>query len=158
MPVNKEWPRWIFASICKHFDARKQGISMYVEGQLRLVDDLQEFFELRIDGPNLTEVSHKYWKLYLEVNVLIQSIKDDADFHRDQRLCGIIASAFTDIPLFKYGGSSVDDGTESLGCLTLLQDARSKEKITISHFGQIEPNTNLIQSTVEGHYEMFLDE
>jgi hypothetical protein len=40
--------------------------------------------------------------------------------------------------------------------LKLVADARGKERIQVSHFGKIEPNTPLLQATVEGHYEMFL--
>ena len=73
MAVNTNWPRWIFASVCTHFDARKGDYNLFIEGQFRNMQPPKDFFELRMDGPFITEVSHNFYKLYIEINVLIHS-------------------------------------------------------------------------------------
>lgn len=156
MAVNKNWPRWIFASVSKHFDAEKQGLHMFVEGEHRDTRDKLDFLEFRLDGPYITEVSKGYFRLYIEVNILVQSTKNQTNIHRIHENVGIAAAAFWNgIKVFKYG-NGVDDDQSYLGCLQLVTDARGKERIQISHFGQIEPKTRVLQATVEGHYEMFL--
>lgn len=156
MAVNKNWPRWIFASVSKHFDAEKNGLKLFIEGQHRDTREDKDFLEFRLDGPYITEVSHNYFRLYIEVNVLVQSTKDQTSYHRIHENVGIAAAAFWNgIKVFKYG-DGVGDDDSYLGCLRLVTDARGKERIQISHFGQIEPKTRLLQATVEGHYEMFL--
>ena len=156
MAVNKNWPRWIFASISQHFTDEKQGLDLFIEGQHRDTRDKKDFLELRMDGPYITEISHNYFRIYIEVNVLVQSTKDQDSYHRIHANVGIAAAAFWNgIKVFRYG-NGIDDDDSYLGCLQLVTDARGKERIQISHFGQIEPKTRLMQSTVEGHYEMFL--
>ena len=149
--MNQHWPRWIFASISKHFDDRKGNLPLYIEGQLRQ-PGVKDLLELRIDGPYLTEESRNYWRLYVEVSVIVQSTMDAHDYHRIHRNCGFVASLFTAIPLYKLGDSVDDNPTEQFGCLSLVQDIGKRERIQINHFGKIDPATDLLQSSVEAHY------
>ena len=56
--IDKHWARWIFASVCKHFDFdASDNITTYIEGQKRNTRDESEFFELRMDGPIIYEAS-----------------------------------------------------------------------------------------------------
>jgi len=151
--ANVNWPRWVFASVCKHFDDNKSSLTLFIEGQHRKTRTLKDFAELRVDGPYLTEVSKGVWKLFIEVNVLLQSAMDDTSFHRIHTNAGIIVAAFTGIPVYKYG-DGVDDDKSLLGCLQIVSDARGKERIQVSHFGRIDTGTPLMQATVEGHYEI----
>jgi hypothetical protein len=153
--ANKNWPRWLFASVSEHFENNKGALTLFIEGQHRKTRDLKDFAELRVDGPYLTEVCKGVWRIFIEVNVLVQSAMDDANFHRIHTNVGIIVAAFTSIPVYKYG-TGVDDDESLLGCLTIVSDARGKERIQVSHFGKIDAATPLEQATVEGHYEMFL--
>lgn len=155
MASNPNWPRWLFASTSKHFNDRRGDVSFYIEGQERNVPAPKDLFEFRMDGPYETELNKNYWRLYIEISILIQSTKDDSDYHRIHRHCGTVASAFTTIPVYKYG-DGVDDDQSLLGCLTLIQDVGKRERIQINHFGQIDASTPLLQSSVEGHYEMTL--
>jgi len=149
---NENWPRWVFASISQYFYDNRQGIEFLVEGQVHNKTEFKDTMELRIDGPYATEISKDYWKLYSEVNVLLTS-KMDLDLYRIHRNTGIVAAIFTPLQIFKYGTGPGDDQS-LLGCMTLLQEYRNT--IQISHFGQIEPNVELLQATVEGHYNLFL--
>jgi hypothetical protein len=158
MNINKNWSRWIFASLSKHFaDAyAAAGIPLFIEGQHRNTRLLANFFELRVDGPTLREVSKGCWIFRVEVNILVQSAMNDTNYHVVHQNVGIAASAFEKgIPVFKKG-SGADDDQSFVGCLQLLQNERSRDFVEINHFGQIDVKTKLMQATVEGHYEMTL--
>lgn len=147
---NTNWPRWIAASVQKHFDANKGSLTMYIEGMPRNTDSLTDFFELRLDGPYFTEVSKGAWNIYIEVNVLIQSSLQ-LDLHKIHKDVGIVSLAFIDFEVKEYS-----DGEAILGCMQLLQNMKERERLQVSHFGEIRTGTRLAQATVEGHYAMLL--
>lgn len=152
MSIQEELVRWIIASISKHFDDRKGSIDLFIEGQIRDTSDLKDFAELRIDGPYITEVSNGFYRIYVEINVLVQSSFDQQNYHRIYNTVGKIVTIFEKtISIFKYGTGSNDDDSLLL-CLNLLGDIGKRERIQVSHFGQIEPKTGIYQSTVEAHY------
>ena len=153
----QHWNRWFFASISKHFDTNKQGLPLFIEGQHRNTRDEKDFLELRIDGPRYTELTLGHWYIYLEVNVLVQSVMDDINYHKIERDIGVAVQAMTDIFVYKYGNQP-EDTEEFIGCLKLIQDIRNRERIQVFRFGQIEVGTKLQQAAVEGHYHMYLDE
>ena len=152
MPLSQHLPRWIISSVSQHFEGRRQGIFMFIEGQLRDTSDLKDFFELRVDGPYYTELSKGFWRVYIEINVLIQSAQDKEDRFRIYKTAGVVAAAFEQvISIFKYG-DEVGDDNSLVGCMKLLGDKEARERIQISHFGQVGPETGISQSTVEAHY------
>lgn len=158
MPLSKHLPRWIIASVSQHFEDKREGIPMYIEGQIRQTSDLKDFFELRVDGPYYTELSKGFWRVYTEINVLIQSAQDKEDRFRIYKTAGVIAAAFEQvISIFKYG-DEVGDDDSLVACLKLLGDKGARERIQISHFGQVAPATGISQSTVEAHYATELHE
>ncbi len=155
MSLDQNWDRWIFASVSKKFDAAKQGIPLFVEGQHRDETDKEaDLFELRIDGPYYTEVSKDCWDVFTEINVLVQSAMDNKDFHQMRRLTGIASAMFTNtLEIFKFG-DGVSDDDSLLDCMSLVQDKRGRERIQTSDFGQIETSVTVPQDTVEGHNRM----
>ena len=153
--ANPNWSRWIFASISKHFDDCKGDLDLYIEGQYRDLKPAKDFIELRVDGPFITELTKGEYKLRFEVNVMVQSRMDDINYHRIYTDVGKVSSIFLPMQVYKYGTGSEDTG-ESFGCLKLLQSTRTRERIQVNHFGQIEPEVPLVQASVEGHYEITL--
>ena len=153
--LNEHWARWIFASISDHFNTRRGTMDMFIEGQHRDTRTKKDFFELRMDGPYYTEISKQNFKIYIEINALLQSSADDNNYHRIWTNLGLVGTMFTDIPIYKYG-SGIDDDQSYLGCLKLIQNARGRDNIQSSYFGRIEPSTPIYQATVEGHYDMTL--
>ena len=153
--INPNWDRWIFASVSNHFNtlAIAVPLPLFIEGQHRDTREIKDFFELRLDGPRMTEVSANNWQIRIEINCLVQSAMDETNYHRIRQNTGVVAAMFTGIGIFKYG-DGLDDDQSQIGCMILLQDKRGRDFLEISHFGQIEPATKLLQSTVEGHYEM----
>jgi hypothetical protein len=156
MVVEEQMDRWVFASVSKHFDDRKGSIPLFIEGQHRDTNTLKDFAELRMDGPRYVEVSKGFWELRAEVNILIQSAKDDQNYHRNYDTIGIMRKAFTCIEVLRYGTTVPDDGTV-VGYLKLLQDTQGRDFLEINNFGQVDPKRPLMQATVEGHYRMYLN-
>lgn len=165
--ANPNWPRWIFASTSKHFDTAAQAnlakdgvtadpILFYVEGNDR---DLQsgalEYFEFRCDGPYFVEVSKDWWRVNIEINILVNAKRNNKDFHRIHTLCGLLVAAFTsNITIFKYGDGVVDDQS-ILTCLTL--DKNAGENVCVAHLGQLGTDLLEQQAMVEAYYQGYLD-
>lgn len=156
MPANKSWARWLKASVSKHFDDRRDSLKLFIENQHRDTDEDAEFIELRMDGPRCLEVSKDCWKIRVEINILIQVVMNDVDFHRIDDVVGIVQAAFTNcIPVYRYGNRPGDDDT-FLGSLVLLQSPSNRDFLEANRFGQIDIRTKLLQSAIEGHYQMDL--
>lgn len=145
--MNPNWPRWIWASVSKWFsDIITPNIPMYVEGDDRGTGLLATYTEFRMDGPTGKEQNKGIWALYIAINVLVVVKKNETDTHTQFKIQGQVTNAFTQvIPIYRYGD---DDGF--IDCLTLRTDNRNG--IIISQFGQISPDLNVLQSTIEGHY------
>ena len=155
MSVNSNWMRWCIASIHKHFDDNKQGLTLFIEGMSRTNPTDEDYIELRVDGPSIIEQTKDEYELRFEINVLISSVLDDTDAHRIHRSVGIVVNAFTDISIYKYGDGVADDDS-LLGCISLVYDAREKERVVVSHFGQLSSDVPMLQASVEGHYMLEL--
>jgi len=153
--ANPNWARWIFASVSKHFDDRKGDYELFIEGQYRNVNPPKDFFELRMDGPYITEQNKGYFQVYVEINVLVQSHMDDTNYHRIHETTGYVSSIYTGIKLYKFGNGPLDT-QEEFGCLRLLQNTQKRNRIEINQFGQIDPKVRLMQASIEGHYEEIL--
>lgn len=153
--MNPNWQRWLRASVNKHFDSFKGDTYLYIEGINERPNNLLSYAELRMDGPNYTEICKGYWYCYLEVNILVQSILSP-DRYALERMIGNFTVAFTNtVYVYKYG-DGVEDTGGLLSCLQLQQNIGEREKIQVSYFGIVNPATKLQQATVEGHYVMYL--
>ena len=149
---NHRWMFWTYASIHKHFDARKGDYDMYIEGDERTYQDETDFAELRIDGPFITQHQKSCYFLDVEVNLLVQSHMDPTDLYKIQRVVGWFSKIFTNtICVYKYGDEDFDK-QDLFGVLHLQRDI--KEKVDINYYGIIKENTRITQATVEGHYRL----
>lgn len=150
---NANWPRWIFASISKHFDSGLT-LPLFIEGQYRDTAGVSDFVELRVDGPKWTESSKDCWKGIVEVNCLITSHMDESNYHTIHTNAGIVQNLFQQrIPVFKLGSNPQDDDS-FIGCLELMQDLRGRDALELNHFQQIDVKVLIQQATVEGHYKI----
>lgn len=152
---NESWPRWLKASIYKHFDTRKGSYHLSFEGlNPRGTTELPSWAELRVDGPYCQELSKDYWNLYVEINVLISAQKNPDNLYAWDTMLGKFLSAFeSSINVYKKGSGVVDDDS-LVGCLAMLVGTR--QQLQVSQFGQIEPDSNLQQAVIEAHYQMNL--
>ena len=153
--MNPDWGRWITASAGKYFaDAASVfDISIFFEGQTRPATKTAELIEFRINGPSGTEVSRKNWVLDCAVNILY-STPVSRNIYRPQEITGWLQTLMTNICVYKFGDQP-QDTQELVGILQLQQDARNQ--VRVNHFGQIRPDTPILQGTVEGRYKMFLE-
>ncbi len=157
--MKEHWPRWVFASFSKHFADKftASGLPFFVEGDDRDTAELQDFAEFRMDGPRIRELSKGYFRLFVPVNILVQSSMNDQSTHRLHTSLGKVLDAFTDsIVVFKLGATPIiDDGT-SLVCMVQLRE--KLDELRVNHFGQVDTASRIQQASVEGHYEGFITE
>lgn len=152
--ISQHLPRWILASVSKHFSAQCSALPLHIEGNARITNP-KDRLEFRLDGPYITEPSKNYFLIRVEINILVTTIVDEKDGHKYLRNTGIALTGFTDtISVYRYG-NGVSDDNSFLGCLQLL--SQDREKVVVSNFGLVEPTNNIYQSTVEGHYQMELN-
>jgi hypothetical protein len=159
---NPNWTRWIWASVGKHFlvnVATPNSIPFLVEG----IDERDTTFmespdraELRINGPDTRELSAGYWRLWVEINVLVTTYMDGQQknaYTLESNLGLFHEAADTVIPVFRYGDGVDDDGT-LLGCLS--PRTGKNDSLRIVHFGQLNRTERLKQGVVDGRYVMYL--
>lgn len=147
--INSNWSKWCYRSICKHFDSALT-IPIVYTGQPTQVTDSSNFVELRIDGPYITELSKDYFRLYYEVNILHQYTRSETNIYNRFNTLGNIQAAFTTITVY-------DDEDNIVGCMTLDQDLRDRQRVQTNDFGQIDPDVDILQATVEGHYILMME-
>lgn len=151
--MNANIPRWVIASVLKHFNTYKSTMGMYFEGQRVENKPEANYFEVRIDGPSERSSSNSELIIF-EINILVSAKADVGDIYQIYRNVGVVASAFHNtIEVFKYGTGGEDDES-SLGCLQLYSQGHGD--LQIVHFGRINSQIPLIQATVEGHYQLNL--
>lgn len=159
---NPNWTRWIFASVTEHFSstvAIPNSIPMLTEG----IDERDDKFmsepdrsELRINGPFSRELSPRYWRIWVDINILVTSYfgGDTKDAYTFERNIGLFHEfADTDIPILRYG-TGVDDDGLLLGCLRPRND--KNDSVRVLHFGQINRVDRIKQGQVDARYIMYL--
>jgi hypothetical protein len=154
--VDPNWPRWIAASLARHFDAELTlaGLPMYLEGQDRRTDRLTDYAEFRYTGPRITELSKDYWQLDVDVDVLVVSKTSDSNIYTPEAGVGVVLAAFTpDIPVFRYGKGPQDDPDDQLGCLRMVPQTGG---VLVTNFGPPKDQVRLRQASVEATYRMNL--
>ena len=109
--------KWIFASIAKHFNSLPH---LHISGEIRKTSDWDNWYELKIDGPYLHNLSKDYWDIKIEVDLQIYSIQQRDYLYSNQELQGKGLELFTDsISVFKLGNKPEDDKSY-LFCLTQI--------------------------------------
>lgn len=156
MSLDPNWPRWIKASIYKHFK-NLATLPVFLEAEPnRKTNQDVSFLEVRMDGPYLHEVVSDSFDVRIEVNILIQTQQSiltaqGFDTYTPDRIAGDVALMFTkSISIFKLGAGTGDDQT-LLDCLTLDTSDRSRG-IIIHQFGLLQPALPVVQDSVEGRY------
>ena len=154
--MNTNWAKWVVASVIKYF-SDNISFDVFIEGMDRETSKLSDFAEIRVDGPKFNELSKNYWKIRIEVNILIHSVMSDTDLYHFYDNIGIVNKAFQNCISVYKRGNNVEDDNSHVGCLKLVIDRYDRENIVTSNFGQIDKSVKLQQATVEAHYEMYLN-
>ena len=150
-------PRWVIASIATWVEARRDGVLLYVEGQDRKkLDKVEDFIELRVDGPHMVQQTNSDFDFYVEVSLLINSRKDGKDAYKMARLLGKCLKALSVcIPVLRLGEGTVDDKSQ-VGVLQRMESP--KDPLDVASFGQIEPTQPNEQGTCVAQYVMCYSE
>ena len=145
-----DWARWTLIAFNKAADAQKTAdYPVYIEGDERTTMLLRNFAEVRLDGPDMKQVSKDVHYLDVTFNLLINS-KISNNLYELEETLGNFQKAFSNgIDVYKNGNGDNDDDS-LLGCY-LLQD-----EIEVNKFGIIENDTRLTQATLEARYRMTL--
>jgi hypothetical protein len=148
------------ASIAVYFKdvADTLSLTFFVEGVDEREPDTmrQEHAELRVSGPYVRELSYNYWRVHIDINIMLtdymkMSTEDAYDINR---WGGAFLVAMMDpIPIFRLGTGAGDDGS-LVGCLT--QRKGFAEPARLIHFGQVSREDRIRQAVVDGRFEMYL--
>lgn len=157
--MNENLARWIFASIADYFSgiATSLSLPLLVEGvDERESETMQESHaELRVSGPFLKELSHNYWKIQVDINILLtdlMSMSQENAYDIVQWGGTFQEAMFSPISVYKYGANLSDDDS-FIGCLTLRRN--SNDTVKLMHFGQISRVDRVRQSVIDARYEMY---
>lgn len=149
MDVN--WERWINASIAKAVKTACDTASLflYVEGAPRNTDTLQDWVELRVNGPDWHGATKSEWVAHVEINILVLSKANQVDNFRLVRNTGLMRSVLSmPIPVFKLG-NAIDDDQSFITCLIL--NNKGGGSLRVNQLGQIT-GTTLNRNTVDGMF------
>jgi len=161
MAYDANWPRWVQASIAKHFKtvANSNSYASLVEEIEERTTAFQENpqrVEIKINGPFIKEQSKDYWYFSADAYVLIISHMDGTldNAYLGTTMAGIMAqAAAATIPVNKLG-AGVDDDQSLIGCLTLRRG--NDESVKVFHFGEIDTENRIRQLGVDVRLEMYL--
>lgn len=158
MDVNLS--RWIMASLAVYFKVVADNLSLtyFVEGvDERSEDSMRtEHVELRVNGPFVSEISRDYWRVHIDINILLIDYMDmstEGGYDLNQWGGEFLAAMLDPIPIYRLG-SGGDDDDSLVGCLTLRKG--SSEPVRLLHFGQISKEDRIRQAAVDGRFEMYL--
>ena len=168
--AQRDWDRWVFASLAAYLKGIANGYRLPV-----LVEHFDErtpqFMqatdraEIRIAGPHSHQLSNDYYRLFVEVSVILTSRYDGPVKNAYSILD--YAGAFHEamnlpIGVWNFGGQPGDyvvgrpETLQFLGCLT--QRPGRGNDVRVEHFGQIDVATKIKQSLVEARYMIELED
>lgn len=163
MPANSNWARWIHASLGKYL--KNVATTISIPSLLEGIDDRDKTFmespdriEIRVNGPFTHEQSAGYFRLYVDVNVLVNSMmggEAKAAYKLDDIL-GVYHNAMDGAIAIYRLGTGPDDDQSLLGCLTPRPG--KNESIRVIHFGQLDRTDRIKQGMVDARYVMYLNE
>lgn len=156
--INKNWTRWIQASLTQYFSSFFTGanqVTFLVEPWNREAANTdKDYIEQRWNGPFIREYSRALFCVEVDVNFVINSQTNRDDTYTHKQVVGIVQSAMvSQIPVFKYG-TGIDDDQTLLECLLLK--VSHKSGVFTNYFGRQQDGVEVEQSTVEAAYEMIL--
>jgi hypothetical protein len=168
--AQRDWDRWILASLATYLKSVAGGCTLPV-----LVEGLDErtpaFMqatdraEIKITGPSSQQPSNDYFRLFVEVSVLLTSRYDGPT--KNAYSIAEYAGAFHEamnvpIGVWNFGGQPGDyvagqpETLTFLGCLT--QRPGRGDNVRVEHYGQIDKTSKIKQTLVEARYMIELED
>lgn len=160
MSYNRNWNRWIKASMFAHILTLKDSDvpveALFVEGTKRKTNEFDRWFELRMNGPFARKLTKSEWRLDIEFNIMCSHILV-ADAFKIDRMLGWAMSTFTSpVQISKLGEDPTVDDQSVLGCMQLNTEDKG-ESIKAHQFGQVDVRRELIQATAAARYILTLE-
>lgn len=147
--MNKWWPKWIFASVMKHFDDERGDTPLFIQGESFTPGDLKEYAEIRLRGPNFREVSRGTTEISLDIAIMITVAKGNSNTFLIHEIAGTFMAACESIEILKLGSNEEeDDPEEVVFCLTPQGDIRWQ------FFGQPKNDTDVVQGVINARYQI----
>lgn len=154
--------RWMRASLYSWFtDQLKDKITVFIETTEhvdktgKVITNLPTWAEMRMNGPEIKAITKNSDKYEIAMNFLIETQLVGTNVYTHDKSVGLVYAAFAPtIGVFKFGDGPDDDGSP-IDCFQL--DTEASDPFVINHFGQLDVNVKLTQSTIEAHYCMYLD-
>lgn len=146
--IEQQLIRWVKASVYKHFNELQPAHKLLYYTRQRSIDH-SEYFELRLTGPQVTQITRKDWRIDLTVDLLIRC-EMTTNIYRIEDLKGIGAQRFTEcIPVHRYGPATDVENDDSW-----VENLTAEDAILITDFGEHE-NGKVLHSALERDYRMF---
>lgn len=153
---NKNWPRWLYASMSKHFATAITGIPFITEGEDQAKQRLKDYVEFRMNGPVCTEISKGFWRLEVVVNLLFVCKRTDKQTYQIYQNSGVGVAAFLKaIPMSRFGTNTEEDTQDHLGCM--VRKTHNGDEVEVINLGQVGADVFEMQSMVQGYYCMLLE-
>lgn len=150
MSINKDWDRWIKASVNTYlYNQIKLLIPTTVPIFLEDGDrkGAQDWVEIRMDGPLYEPLGSKEWRLTIEINILVTSLINEEPIYRIRGITGSILQILSgnDIPVIQYP----EDPNGAVGCL-------QTKDIATHYYEHADADTPMRQATIDCFAEINL--
>ena len=142
--MNQAYPRWIKSSLLVHFDARKQGLDIFTQTQERPTTDS---FEIRSDV-TYAEVTATQIEVFVDVTLIVVTIKSDSDIYKHDQNVGIGLAAMTNAILVKSFPETPD---ALLFCLQRINE------IDILEYGEMNMGKRVVYSGLTTKYQATIE-
>lgn len=147
MSFNEMWPVYIIGSLDKYFSTALTGYKFYTIGEEPRLNTVENYYWLRVDGPEVKLETANKWRLEVVVNLLMTSF-NERDLYKLEKLIGLGAKAFINqIAVYQIP----TDPLTQVGCLQLKSD-----QLDVHRYGQMKPETKMLQASVEAIYAIDL--
>lgn len=152
--LNPNWDVWIQRSVAKHFSDRLSSYQVFIEGQER--SNSKEWIEVRLEGPSYNQLSKDNFKIDVTVNILVLVTEQD-DRLRPHIIAGDVASNYDRcLNMYKYGDPADNVLNDSSFLTSIYLQSRGGVGVQKIYFGKTDPETQIHQVMLEGHYQGYL--
>lgn len=155
MPIDPKLLLNIDKSIATYFSAYMTSKSLPFLFEIAKISTQEvDCVGIRWDGPYIRVYTKNEKDLLYEINTLVQTVKKDTDLYAHTKMLADAQGAFEAIPIFDYDSVPDEFGVYTqIGCLVRAETVRGNDRLIISRFGQIDPNLQVQQSTIEASYK-----
>jgi len=155
--MNVNLPRWIFSSMCDHFQTVADGISLrfFIEGvdETEALDFQTDSGLFRMDGPIAFQGSSGLEWYKVEMQILLTDIvattNDNA--YDIYTWAGVFQGSMLNnsLPVYRFG-SGVEDDDSLIGCLE--PDTSVKNNVRVASYGMVDKDYRVKQVSINGKF------